>query len=991
MGIVQSLIDSFNHKSDSQSGNTNNNGSKPKNAAKVEEYEDVELIQMKMAITNDPNSFILNNLMMCIQFFENYEEDIIQIKETLVPTYESELNKVLPSQKHVLLPDILQEHISHNIAFTSKRQTGDLIIESLHPIRIYIVHDNIEITERHYLSEYSSLNNGITYNMMVQPSENPGYVRLRRLDETPYASNSCKEEDIDPSLTVDDDEIYDGDGESIYGRNSNMTHHTRITPHHSRKRGLQTSSIFSVKSLPNLHDKTIYEDQVSLSVKSIYETRPSRNFKTESDFEHRSSTENRRSHGQKIWLKNELEVRKESYQRYSQSGVAKQKVCRPASITSSGYRSEACDSDSDWSYQPPSKSSLQTTRNVNHNKNTADASTKIYSDAMIPTQCFKKMRINNDGKIYMLQRERKPQNCKQFRLMLADRQYDSYVFYTSSKVFMNYFVDLFVDQLAEPLGFKREDLNHVEESIIYCDKVIDSHNLRLRRLESYEISPTIWLQWPEYAQEWLDRSRSTWPDYNDINKVKDFGCYVVPEDSLPRKRNLLSKELSWQQNANNIHQEIEWQLAFPAAERYLETCMTRSQVQVYLIALMLHKTFLRQVQDSTTGLTTSHIRNKLFWLIEENDRPFKWPDNRTGDCLIKLLDSLYRCLSQNEPTLLDYFLRDKNVFNKVPANLLLHSQKQLKRIIENPVMYVFHAMENIKYSNKFFPRLNFTKLFNILTVKPWLAMNPALDMYLSPSKSDESYRDEIYNKSGGFWNKARKKNLRNYSAPIAAPIVRKTLITPRKATDCIVEISERCAKLEGIRLAALLDFFVTHFVKMAECCHRYRAYQQKEVYLDQADRLSIILSEMTRYKDDAKAYRKKIYALRIKPTMNSMIRSQNEPPETPERNQKPIFSSTLKDRFTRQFDEVIKLPKDEQPQSSHQDHKNKITKTITSEIGLTNEGNAQANPASAITSEDESPYTSRKPISKDQGDDSTSKTIQKVVSLADNLNETTFI
>jgi len=72
MGIVQSLIDSFNHKSDSQL--RNNNGSKSKNVAKVEEYEDVELIQMKMAIINDPNSFILNNLMMCIQFFENYEE-----------------------------------------------------------------------------------------------------------------------------------------------------------------------------------------------------------------------------------------------------------------------------------------------------------------------------------------------------------------------------------------------------------------------------------------------------------------------------------------------------------------------------------------------------------------------------------------------------------------------------------------------------------------------------------------------------------------------------------------------------------------------------------------------------------------------------------------------------------------------------------------------------------------------------------------------------
>lgn len=197
--------------------------------------------------------------------------------------------------------------------------------------------------------------------------------------------------------------------------------------------------------------------------------------------------------------------------------------------------------------------------------------------------------------------------------------------------------------------------------------------------------------------------------------------------------------------------------------------------------------------------------------------------------------------------------------------------------------------------------------------------------------------------------------------------------------------------MEGLRLAALLDFFVTHFIKMAECCHRYRAYQQKEVYLDQADRLSIILSEMTRYKDDAKAYRNKIYALRMKPTMNSATRSQNEPPETPKRNlEQPIFSGTLKDRFTRQFAEIMKLPKDEQPQSSHEDHTNKVTKTITPEIGLTNEGSAQADTVSVITSEDEGPYTSRKLILKDQGDDSASGTIQKVVSLADNLNDTTY-
>ncbi|XP_071635285.1 uncharacterized protein [Temnothorax longispinosus] len=980
MGLTKSK-----HKRDAHSGNSNY-GSKSKGAAsqQVDEYEDVELMLLRKAIVNDPNTFILNNLMMCIQFFENYEEDIVQIKETLALSYESELNKMLPSQKHVLLPDVLQEHISHNIAFTSKRQTGDLIIEPLQPVRIFVVHDNIEITEQHYLSEYSSLNNGITYNMMVQPSEHPGYVRLRRLDETPYAGNSTKEEDINPSSMADDDEIYDGDSESIYGR-SNMTHQIR-------KRGLQTSSIFNVRSLPNLHDdETIYEDQISLSRKNIYGTRSNHDIKPESDCEHMSSTEERRCQGKETWS---TQARKGSYQRYPRSSEVKsagQKVRRPGSSSSSGYRSGACDSDSDWSYQTLPKPNVQATRNGT--ETATDATTKIYSNARIPTQCFKKMRITNDGKIYTLRQERKAQNNKQLRLMMADRQYDCDVFYTSSEVFMNYFVDLFVDQLAKPLGFKPEDLNRVEESVIYCDKVIDSHNPRLRRIESYEISPTIWLQWPEYAQEWLDRPRSTWPEYNDINKVKDFGCYVVPEDSLPRKRNLMPRELSWRHRVakKNIHQEIEWQLTFPAAERYLECCMTRSQVQVYLIALMLHKTFLRPVLDTMYGLTTSHIRNKLFWLIEENDRPSKWPDNRTGECLVKLLNSLYRCISLNEPTLPDYFLRDKNVFNKVPPDYLLHSQKQLKRITENPVMYVFHAMENIKHSNKFFPRLNFTKLFNILT-KPWMSVvNPALDMYrLSSSKLDESYREEIYNKSGGFWDKNRKKNS-NYSAPITAGY--KTLITPRKATDSIVEISERCAELEGLRLAALLDFFITHFIKMAECCHRYRAYQQKQVYLDQADRLSIILSEMTRYKDDAKAYRKKIYDLRMKPTMNSTTRSQNEPPETPKRNiQEPIFSGTLKDRFTRQFAEMMKLPKNEQSQSSHEDHTNKVTKTAVPEIRFTIEGDAQADAASVIISEDESSYTSRKPISKDQGDsgDSASGTVRKVVSLADNLNDTTY-
>lgn len=579
-----------------------------------------------------------------------------------------------------------------------------------------------------------------------------------------------------------DDEIYnDNDGESIYGRNSNM-----ILPHQRKKiKSLQLqSTIVNIES--NIHDDKIYGNRVSLLRKNIYKTQSNYDIKTKSDCEHMFSVENR---DKKTW-KSELDIRNESYQqqllRLDTVKSTKPKVDqrhhhRPPSISSSGYRSGVYDSDSDWRDYYTVTPSAQTS-NI-HKNDKMDASSKIYSNAMIPTQCFKKVRINNEGKIYAMRAERKQlQNSKQIRLKMADRQHDCEVFYMNNKMFMSHFVDLFIYQLAESLDFKPEDLNSVENSAIHCDKIIESHNFRLRRIDSYEITPTIWLQWPTYAQEWLDRPRSTWPDYNDINKVKDFGCYVIPESFLPKQKDLLLRELRHQNPVKrNIQQKIEWQLTFPAAERYLETCMTRSQVQVYLIALMLHKTFLRPV-DSTHGLTTSHIRNKLFWLIEEDDRPSKWPDNRTGECLIKLLNSLYRCI-KNERILPDYFLRDRNMFNEVPDEYLLRSQKQLKRIIDNPIMFVFHAMENIKHSNQFFPRLDFAMLFKILTVQPWLAVvNPTLDM---PRTAEESHREEIYNRSGGFWDTARMNDQQNYSTRV---ITNRTLITPRKATDLIVEI-----------------------------------------------------------------------------------------------------------------------------------------------------------------------------------------------------------
>jgi len=71
MGLTRSKV-----KRDVDLGYSNNNGSKSRGASskQVDEYEDMELRELRRTIINNPDSFILNNLMMCIQFFENYEE-----------------------------------------------------------------------------------------------------------------------------------------------------------------------------------------------------------------------------------------------------------------------------------------------------------------------------------------------------------------------------------------------------------------------------------------------------------------------------------------------------------------------------------------------------------------------------------------------------------------------------------------------------------------------------------------------------------------------------------------------------------------------------------------------------------------------------------------------------------------------------------------------------------------------------------------------------
>lgn len=579
-------------------------------------------------------------------------------------------------------------------------------------------------------------------------------------------AKTAREDEIDlSSIAENDDELY-SDGDSIYGPKPRSD---LLLTQKSNQRRTKTSKNGLSRSLPNLlNSNLLSHDREALS-------RSNCKVSAETDYENSSSLEERRLRNEKTRSKGEL-TRGERRRGEKQSARTKVQGSNGNSRTSSissGYRSDnyAVDSDSNCSLSQILKYGL--------NVNNEEIDECWIANAELPNRCFKTVTYTSEGKVYDPKEEGKQLlNSKQRRIKLALRRHNYDLSYASSTEFMKHFMNIFVYRLADGFGFDRECIEDArrEGCVLYCDKVMVSNANKHSRVEQYEIMPAIWLQWPICAQEWLDRPRNTWPNYADVEKIKNFGCYVVPEGFVAKtgKRNLI--------------EDLEWQLTFPAAERYLETCMNQPQVQVYLIALMLHKTFMRPVFDTMFGLTTAHIRHKLFWMIEEKDRQSKWPYNRMGECLLALLNSLYQSISLNEPTLRDYFVRGRNLFHRVPCEHLLHTQKQLKRIIENPVMYIFHAMENIRYSENFFPRLDYESLLKILTADTLTLVNPAIARHISrpmPQPSvDRASQDDKYGRAG-FWD-----NIKNQRKKHSVQFVtNKTLINPRKATDSIIEIS----------------------------------------------------------------------------------------------------------------------------------------------------------------------------------------------------------
>lgn len=425
------------------------------------------------------------------------------------------------------------------------------------------------------------------------------------------------------------------------------------------------------------------------------------------------------------------------------------KIVRPVSAESiiaedtetSGYRSnsssirvEMSENESDYGYSTITEST--TPKRVE----LSSLGTSSHSSGALPDETWTSIAVRS---LDWTDDEDDDYDDNASKLSISRNLYETH-YYLCSMGFMGNFVDNFILKLGSDLGLSEDAINSAltQGASVYCDTVSNGNKI------GNEVFPALVASWPSSANQWIIRERKIiqnprtnfsyqWPTKMMVSKAMGFGCLLVPVGFRP-KRGL------------NADQKLQWKIIFPAAERYLESCLAHAHMRCYLFALTLHKSFMEN-ENTKIGVDASHIKNHLFWQCEDNYA--KWPEHRLGETLRIFLRRFYVHFGQGRFP--NYFIENCNDFKSIPKPVLLKMQRRLADILEAPVTHLLSALDKLKYTKKdFYPQFNCHRLYEILTSKnPLRILNPNLPLP-NPNYSDSTDSDE--EPDTNFWDKAKR-------------------------------------------------------------------------------------------------------------------------------------------------------------------------------------------------------------------------------------------
>lgn len=855
---------------------------KPKNP----DPHEVTITRLRNTLNHDWETFLLNNILLSVQFFDNYEREVGNLRVRPVSNKDTERNSGLAEhQRYCLSPDQLYEAVGRWVRFRPQHGERSHTYELLHAPRLFITPENVEVLENIDTEQYSTVTNATSYYFSLEKTKKPGYKKIR-VEESmlPHKRRTTYE-------TIEDDE---GVYEHIASDNTEQSDRDKI----SKERTHEQDIIAHSSTCPEIPELTTIQSQPSItadvpSTSSKHKKKfgPQTEQSDPMKYINFTPTERRLSGIRKAANFSEYEDARQEPKFNSRSALkpafslpslaisdnvdSRKTTSSPKHSDSSGYKSEggspsrhnsspprSHSSDSDYGYTTITE--FATPRPLDqHRLGHVPSNT-----AQIPMECFFKL----DVPVY----EEDDGITSKGRKKLFETRH-----YLNSTVYMRSFADIFQEKLATPLGFASGlESATLQGTRIYCDIVQNGHDSKPVKIRN-EIIPALFsTAWPQKeAFKWKSRKRNrvhdsrpnvayTWPNQSMLEQVLRLGCHLLPLGYTPTRK-------------SNNERHLEWQLAFPKAERYLETTLTHPQVRCLLFCLALYKSYL-EPRDVQLGLSFMHIRTLLFWQCEK--KYAEWPEDRPGETLKKFLKIIYEKLQLEE--LEDYFIPERNLFESIPNTYLYRDQKKLKHIREKLVMHVLLAVRNLRYvGSSFYPTLDCKKLYHIITtdnletlqIQSKGVIPKPIQRQTEQDDEDDLYDDsdrDSDNSNIDLWKTVNKKDpMKKWKQDRWTQIeikkavekqAKKQSSKPRRPSiDSINLEVELNRSAEVLRKKALLEFFIPHFIEIAKKSNSFRATRQARFYLQHADNLIKQLIECGYGEKSAKHYSHEIEVIRL--------------------------------------------------------------------------------------------------------------------------------
>lgn len=850
--------------------------------------EDPGLQKIRKTLDEELEKFLLNNILLSVQFFEDFEREVQTLRGTHVSEVDVDRNKALAEHhRYCISPDRLYEVVRRRVLFRPTHGKRSHSYELLHSPRLMVDQENVEVGEPRTEAVYATVTGTPHYRFVMEPTTNnrPGYVKLRA------------EECMLPHKRRATYETINGEDEDVYTRSPsdtpNETDSARSTIQEQVVESDEDSSSPETRDLtetesaangPPFHDaqSTVTdptETQRTFAAKRVF--RP-QNPKYDPNKVVFTRTERRLSGIMRTRVDPPTFQKNHGRLRAARSTPNLAATDSPKNSGSSGYKSEGGSPDDDAEYGYTTITELTTPRPLKEHR-LGQTPQNTYE---IPEQCF------NETEVPLYDEEEERGNMKRRKKLFETR------YYLNSVLFMRSFADLFAEKIGPSLG-----LTHALNSAtahgtkIHCDVTqthCDSKPIKIRN----EIIPTIFSAvWPNEALQLESRKRgikkgsvpgvkNSWPIEDMKKEMQNYGCRLLPLGYMPSR-------------GRNDEQCLEWQFAFPEAERYLEMRLTHAQVRCLLFSMALYKTFLEPL-NTQLGLLPIHIRTLLFWQCEQN---CNWPYDRPGEILLKFIDKLYDAIKNKR--LEDYFIEKRNLFESTPRTHLLKVQEKLLRIKENLVMHVLLALRNLRYiDTAFYPVLDCKKLYDIIVLHENLTPNPQPQQPMidtitpkntqSKQQSEEEESDEEENISNTDLWKGRTGNdkEKKWKQDVRTQIMKERAAQQSKSKAKVHATKQRKLSTDSIDIklkpkksadmekkTELLDFFIPHFIEMARKSNHFKATQQARFYQRHAERLQKLLRECADWRFEEEYFSREFKQLHEE--MNKESTATQFPPKKP--------------------------------------------------------------------------------------------------------------